>query len=108
MDPNPNSFRTILKHPSAFLPVAMSLAALAVVGVAAIDSILRYGHGLVREPDEGTAAHLWQLLMAGQLPVLLFFAIKWLPRAPKQTLGVLTLQAGAALASMAPVFLLGL
>jgi hypothetical protein len=108
MDPNPNSFRTILKHPSAFLPVAMSLAALAVVGVAAIDSILRYGHGLVREPDEGTAAHLWQLLMAGQLPVLLFFAIKWLPRAPKQTLGVLALQAGAALASMAPVFLLGL
>ena len=108
MDPNPNSFRTILKHPSAFLPVAMSLTALAVVGVAAIDSILRYGHGLVREPDEGAAAHLWQLLMAGQLPVLLFFAIKWLPRAPKQTLEVLALQAGAALASMAPVFLLGL
>jgi hypothetical protein len=108
MDPNPNSFRTILKHPSAFLPVAMSLAALAVVGVAAIYSILHYGHGLVREPDEGTAAHLWQLLMAGQLPVLLFFAIKWLPRAPKQTLYVIALQAGAALASMAPVFFLGL
>ena len=31
-------------------------------------------------PDEGTIAHLWQLLMAGQLPVLAFFAIKWLPR----------------------------
>jgi hypothetical protein len=108
MDPNPNSVRAILKHPSAFLPLAMSLAALAVVGVAAIYNILHYGHGLVREPDEGTAAHLWQLLMAGQLPVLLFFAIKWLPRAPKQTLGVLALQAGAALASMAPVFLLGL
>ena len=108
MDPNPNSFRTILKHPSAFLPLAMSLTALAVVGVAAIYSILHYGHGLVREPDEGTAAHLWQLLMAGQLPVLLFFAIKWLPRAPKQTLGVLALQAGAALASMAPVFFLDL
>jgi len=108
MDPNPNSFRTILKHPSAFLPLAMSLTALAVVGVAAMYSILHYGHGLVREPDEGTAAHLWQLLMAGQLPVLLFFAIKWLPRAPKQTLGVLALQAGAALASMAPVFFLGL
>ncbi len=108
MDPNPNSFRTILKHPSAFLPLAMSLTALAVVGVAAMYSILHYGHGLVREPDEGTAAHLWQLLMAGQLPVLLFFAIKWLPRAPKQTLGVLALQAGAAIASMAPVFFLGL
>jgi hypothetical protein len=108
MDPNANSFRAILKHPSAFLPVAMSLTALAVVGVAAIYSILHYGHGLVREPDEGTAAHLWQILMAGQLPVLLFFAIKWLPRAPRQTLYVLALQAGAALASMAPVFFLNL
>jgi hypothetical protein len=108
MDPNPNSFRTILKHPSAFLPVAMSLTALAVLFGAAIFGILHGAHGIIREPDEGTAAHLWQLLMAGQLPVLLFFAIKWLPRAPKQTLYVLALQAGAALASMAPVFLLGL
>jgi hypothetical protein len=108
MDPNPNSFRSILKQPSAFLPVAMSLTALAMLGFAAIDGILHGAHGIVREPDEGTVAHLWQLLMAGQLPVLLFFAIKWLPRAPKQTLGVLALQAGAALASMAPVFFLGL
>jgi hypothetical protein len=108
MDPNPNSFRTILKHPSAFLPVAMSLTALGVLFGAAIYGILHGAHGIIREPDEGTAAHLWQILMAGQLPVLLFFAIKWLPRAPKQTLGVLALQAGAALASMAPVFFLGL
>jgi hypothetical protein len=108
MDPNPNSFRAILKHPSAFLPLAMSLTALGVLFGAAIYGILHGAHGIIREPDEGTAAHLWQLLMAGQLPVLLFFAIKWLPRAPKQTLGVLALQAGAALASMAPVFFLGL
>jgi hypothetical protein len=108
MDPNPNSFRAILKHPSAFLPLAMSLTALGVLFGAAIYGILHGAHGIIRQPDEGTAAHLWQLLMAGQLPVLLFFAIKWLPRAPKQTLGVLALQAGAALASMAPVFFLGL
>jgi hypothetical protein len=108
MESTQNSFRAILRHPSAFLPVAMSLAALGVVLVAAIYSFIHYGHGLVREPDEGTAAHLWQLLMAGQLPVLLFFAIKWLPRAPRQSLGVLALQAGAALASMAPVYFLNL
>jgi hypothetical protein len=46
--------------------------------------------------------------MAGQLPVLFFFAVKWLPRAPKQSLYVLALQAGAALASMAPVYFLNL
>jgi hypothetical protein len=108
MDPNPNSFRTILKHPSAFLPLTMSLAALGVLFCAAIYGILHGAHGIIREPDEGTAAHLWQILMAGQLPVLLFFAIKWLPRAPRQTLYVLALQAGAALASMAPVYFLGL
>jgi hypothetical protein len=108
MDPNPNSFRTILKHPSAFLPLAMSLAAIGVLCGAAVYGVLHGAQGIIRQPDEGTAAHLWQLLMAGQLPVLLFFAIKWLPRAPKQTLYVIALQAGAALASMAPVFFLGL
>ncbi len=45
---------------------------------------LATGHGgLVREPDEGTIAHLWQLLMAGQMPFLAFFAIKWLPPSSK-------------------------
>jgi len=63
-------------------------------------------HGaVVHEADEGAIAHLWQLLMAGQLPVLAYFAIKWLPQAPGQTLCVLALQTGAALASVATVLL---
>ena len=91
-----------MKQPSAFLPVAMSLTALAMVlGDIALN-------GVVHQADEGTVAHLWQLLMGLQLPVLVFFAIKWLPRAPRQSLYVLALQAGAALASMAPVFFLNL
>jgi hypothetical protein len=97
MDQPTNSFGAMIKRPNAFLPVAMSLTALTLV----------LGHvamfGAVREADEGTTAHLWQLLMAGQMPVLAFFAIKWLPRAPRQTLYVLALQAGAVLASIAPV-----
>ena len=107
MERNPNSFGAIVRHPSAFLPLAMSLTALTML-------LVVIGHGyisgspVVREPDEGTVAHLWQILMAGQMPILAFFAIKWLPRAPKQTLYILALQAGAALASMAPVFLLNL
>jgi len=102
------SFRAIVRQPSAFLPIAMSLTALAVLGVSALSEMARTGHGLVPQPDEGATAHLWQLLMAGQLPILAFFAIKWLPRAPRQTLYVLAMQAGAALASMAPVLLLRL
>ena len=98
----PFSFGTVVRKPSAFIPLAMSLAALAVLGIAAVSG------GLVPQPDEGATAHIWQLLMAGQLPVLAFFAIKWLPRAPKPSLGVLGLQLGAALAAAAPVFLLHL
>ena len=96
------NLRTVLKLPSAFLPVAMSFAALATV----------LGHvamfGVVREADEGTAAHIFQLLLIAQLPVVAFFAIKWLPQTPRQALQVLALQAGAGLAALAPVFLLGL
>jgi hypothetical protein len=102
MDPYPRSFGAITKQPSAFLPMAMSLTALAMVlGDVAI-------YGVVHQADEGAVAHLWQILMAGQMPIVIFFAIRWLPRAPRQTLYVLALQAGAALASMAPVFFLGL
>jgi hypothetical protein len=89
-----------IKHPSAFLPLAMSLAALAMVlGHAAI-------YGVVHEADEGAAAHIFQILMAAQVPVVAFFAIKWLPRAPGQALRVLALQAGAGLAAFAAVFFL--
>ena len=57
-------------------------------------------------PAPPTEAHIWQLLMAAQIPIMAFFAIKWLPRAPKEALTVLLLQLGAALAAAAPVFLL--
>jgi hypothetical protein len=102
MNQPPHSFGAIMKRPSAFLPLVMSLTALTLVlGHIAI-------YGAAREADEGAVAHLWQLLMAGQMPVLAFFLIKWLPRAPRQTLCVLSLQAGAMLASLAPIFFLNL
>jgi len=80
----------------------MSFAALAVV----LAHVAIFG--AAREADEGTAAHLWQLLMAAQLPFLVFFAIRWLPRSPKQALLVMALQASAAVAALAPVYLLNL
>jgi hypothetical protein len=59
--------------------------------------------GIVHEADEGTAAHIFQLLMVVQLPIIAYFALKWLPRAPRQALQILALQAGAALAAIAAV-----
>ncbi len=95
-------FSTMMKEPSAFLPLTMSLIALAIV----------LGHvamfGAVREADEGTAAHIWQLLMAAQVPIIAFFAIKWLPQSPSQALPILALQVVAALAAAAPVFFFNL
>ena len=44
--------------------------------------------------------------MAAQLPVILFFAVKWLPRSPREAIGVLAMQGAAAIAAMAPVYLL--
>jgi hypothetical protein len=102
MDRDPSSFVANLKRPSAFIPMVMSVIALSLV----LGYVARFG--AVREPDEGAVAHLWQLLMAFQVPVIAFFAIKWVPRAPRQTLPVLALQAGAALASLSLVFFLGL
>ena len=102
MDRERSSFARMLLRPSAYVPLAMSLCALSVV----------LGHialfGVAREADEGAAAHIWQILMAGQLPMLAFFAIKWLPRAPRPAAGVLAIQAGAVLTAMTPVFLLNL
>ena len=94
------AFGSVVRKPSAVVPIAMSLAALATV-LAQIALA-----GVARQTDEGAAAHIWQLLIAGQMPVLLFFAIRWLPRRPKQALCVLAVQAAGIGASVIPVFLL--
>jgi len=95
------TFSMTFKHPSAFLPVLMSLGALACVVV------YLALHGTAPQPDEGAAVHLWQLLMAGQLPIILFFAIRWVPQSPRHAILILALQLLAAVAAVAPVFLLG-
>src|SRR5437773_8760571 len=89
------------RQPSAFIPIAMSIAALITVLYHIAMS------GVARETDEGAAAHIWQLLMAGQVPIVAFHAVKWLPRAPGTALRILAVQAGAALAALAPVYWLG-
>jgi len=87
-----------IKRPSAWLPLAMSLAALALVlGHAAI-------FGIVHEADEGAAAHVWQILMAAQLPIVAYFAFKWVPKQPRQSLQVLALLAGTWLVNFAAVY----
>ena len=90
----------LIKKPSAFLPILMSLAGLGLVlGHVAI-------YGIVHETDEGTPAHLFQLLMVLQAPMLLFFIAKWFPREPRRAFIVMCLQGLAIVAAFAAVFFL--
>jgi len=91
-----------LKRPSALIPLAMSFAALSLV----LGHLAMFGGA--RQADEGAAAHVWQLLMAGQIPFIAWFAIKWVPRTPTGGMLVLGLQLLAGLAAATPVFLLRL
>lgn len=91
---NTNTFT----RPSALAPIVMSLAALLVV-LGRIALV-----GTIRSPDEGAAAHLFQLFIVGQLPIVAFFAIRWLQRTPKRALIVLASQGLAVLAALAPAF----
>jgi len=97
------TMRAILKRPSAFLPLGMSAAALALVlGYLALHGVQPATPG----SDEGAAAHLWQLLMGAQLPIIAFFALTSLPRAPRPAFAVLLLQALAICAAAAPILIL--
>ncbi len=82
---------SLFKEPSAWIPLAMSFAALAMILVfVAINGFASSGNG-----DEGTPAHIFQLIMLAQLPIAGYFAVKWLPKQPRQSLIVLALQAVA-------------
>jgi hypothetical protein len=89
---------SLIKQPSIYVPLTMSLAALALV----------VGHawvfGIVHEADEGTAAHLWQILMAAQLPFVAYFLLNWLPKRPAESLQMLALLAATWLANFAGVY----
>ena len=91
--------KVILKHPSAWVPLAASLVVLIIWTI----SIAAFG-APVRQPDEGAGAHLFQIWLVFEVFMLAFFAIKWLPKAPKQALLIMIFEIVAALAACAPVF----
>ena len=95
-----NADRSMRHEPSAVLPIIMSLVALGIV-------LVHYAaYGNLHEVDEGTPAHLFQLLMVIQAPIVVYFAAKWLPRDPARALRVLALQGGAVIAAFTAVYFL--
>jgi hypothetical protein len=94
----PASVLEMVKRPSAFLPLLMSLFAGALV--------LFFVMALGPTPsgpqhDEELAARLFHLLMLGQLPVLLFFLMRWMPKDWRAALSVFVLQILAIAAAVA-------
>jgi hypothetical protein len=92
--------RSLLKEPSAYLSLAMALASLALV----LGHFAVYGN--LHEVDEGAAAHIFQILMVAQVPVVGYFALRWLPRNPTQALQVLAMWAAIVIAAFAGVYFL--
>ena len=94
--------KSLIKKPSAWIPIIIPLIFFAYLVI--YISIF----GIVREEDEGTGAHLFQLWLALEPLMVGFFAIKWLPRAPKQAIFILALQIVAAFLPISVVFSLKL
>ncbi|MGH9946729.1 MAG: hypothetical protein ACRD6X_05975 [Pyrinomonadaceae bacterium] len=87
----------LIRKPSAFLPLAMSIAGLTLVLVhVAI-------YGIVREADEGTPAHIFQLLMGVQVPIVGYFIARWVTRSPGDGVLILIIQGAAFLAAILAV-----
>ena len=93
---------SMFRNASAAIPLGMSAGAFITVLVHIISL------GASPSADEGTAAHLFQILLAGQAPFVAFFALKWLPRMPSEAMLVIAMQAAAALIALAPVVLFDL
>ncbi len=93
---------SLIKKPSAWIPIALPLIFFFYI----IIYIALFG--VVRHEDEGTPAHLFQLWLVLEPLMMLFFAAKWLPGAPKQAVFILTIQIVAALLPICVVFSFGL
>jgi hypothetical protein len=74
----------------------MVLGYLVIVGVSSQSS----------QGDERAPARIFQLLLAAQLPIMVFFGMKWLPREPKHAILILALQFTAAIVPIATVLFL--
>ncbi len=93
----------MLKHPSAWVPLALTAAILIMFG-------LYFARVIAPDPtgDEGTAAHLFQIWIVLEALTVGFFALKCLTAKPKEALTILGLQIVFALVPLSIVFSLRL
>jgi hypothetical protein len=101
--------RSPVRSLSGWIPLILAGAALALLGGYLVtgphEPYMVVENGVPRE-DEGAIAHTWQLLMLLQLPAILFFAVRWLPRDPRRASMMIGLHGLAFIAAALPVYLL--
>ena len=93
---------SLLKKPSAWLPIAIPLIFFAILFLGMMFGTIH------REEDEGVGAHLFQIWLALEPFMLGYFALKYVPLAPKNALLILAFQILAALLPISVVLYLGL
>ena len=83
---------SILKKPSAWIPIALTSVMLAMM-------LLYFAKVIPPEPtgDEGLMAHSFQLWIVLEFIAIIFFAIKWLPQQPREAWKVTALQIALAI-----------
>jgi len=92
---------TFLKKPSAWIPLVMSASALLLVaGYVGLFGVQK------SSGDESSVARLFQLLLAGQLPIIGYFAIKWFPKHQKEVVRIVVIQTIAAIVPLVTILLL--
>lgn len=97
----------VLCCPTALIPVGLALGALLIVLV----HLGFFGSG--RGPDQGAAAHVWQILMAAQIPAIALFTTRWFSKARRPACNVLAMHGLAiaiciGIAALAPLYFLHL
>jgi hypothetical protein len=98
----PGNVAALVRKPSGVVPIVMSaLAFMTVISAVAL-------FGARPEPDEGAAAHIFQILIAGQVPFLAWFAFHWLRRDVRSAATVIGLQIVAIAIALFPVWYFGL
>ena len=91
---------SLLKKPSAAIPIVISFIAVTLVLVQR--SLVLSGE----DSDVAAFSRTFRIVLALQIPPIIYFLYRWLPRKPNDALRVLALQAGAALIAIAAGMLL--
>lgn len=82
--------------------MTMSLAAFVLL----VAYVFFFGITRDTQQDEGTAAHLFQILMGGQVPIVGWFIVRWIHEEPKRVIQIAALQMVAAAIPMLVLFFL--